>query len=970
LKKILLVCSLLLFFSTNALAKYDPAFIWTTLETPHFFIHFHQGEQETALRTAVLAEDIHARLAPRIKWTPKDKTHFVLVDAEDEANGSSNPFPYNHVVLYLTPPIGQHGLGTTTYDDWLRMLITHEYTHVLQGDMVTGGLGWAFQTLFGRYYFPNELQPIWLIEGLAVYEETELTQGGRGRSPGSDMILRMAVLDERFPTLGSMAAFPDTWPAGEVPYLFGGAFNRYIAEKYGRDKLADIGLVYSGRGFPFLVESTANRVLKKEYSDLWDEWRNELTLRYTRVRDEVRAKGLSVSLDLTSRGYQNSDPAFSPDGARIAYVVENADEFPGIYLMNADGTNDHKLVENTFSSGASGRSIAWSPDGTRIYYSKIEVFRNTDYYNDLYYYDLTTNKEVRITEGLRARDPFPSPDGTTLLFVTNRAGRSRIATLALSSDRSGTAREIDVRYLTGDGPNQYESPRFSPDGSRISVGVWQPGGFKDIWILDGDGKTVEEVTHDRAIEGSPVWSPDSRVLYFSSDRTGIFNLFAYELQTRKVQQITNVLGGAFTPAVSPDGKALVFSSYSSRGFDLQMRPTEPVSWKLAEPYIDTYPTITYDAKPVETSTRPYNPLPTLYPRYWLPWFSTDTVDGFLGGIMTSGQDVVQHHAYAFTGLYGPKYHRKEYAFAYAYNGFYPKLYVQAADLNTTYTDLFTDPIGTASYTERNKIAGISITIPLLKNQIQQSLTLGYTRKTMSALSPLEPWAGYTGPVPVEGVLASGNVSYQLNTAQQYDLSISPEGGRMIELGYEGFDKSLGSDYRLSRYTLDWHEYVDLPWKHHVIQVRGFAGTSSGEQIPQRAFQLGGDSLVDNVQDITLGVADQEVYLRGYPANVFRGKKAALAGAEYRFPITNLEFGLGSKPFFLRKLHGAVFAEGGAAWDAGFHSSDFKRSVGAELRLDTYVAYYYALTLRLVLSHGLDEKGETSAYLGLWAPSLF
>ena len=56
--------------------------------------------------------------------------------------------------------------------------------------------------------------------------------------------------------------------------------------------------------------------------------------------------------------------------------------------MNADGTGDRKLVENTTSSTSSGESIAWSPDGSGIYYTKIDVTRNTDLYNDIYFYDL------------------------------------------------------------------------------------------------------------------------------------------------------------------------------------------------------------------------------------------------------------------------------------------------------------------------------------------------------------------------------------------------------------------------------------------------------------------------------------------------------------------------------------------------------------------------------------------------------
>jgi outer membrane translocation and assembly module TamA len=210
------------------------------------------------------------------------------------------------------------------------------------------------------------------------------------------------------------------------------------------------------------------------------------------------------------------------------------------------------------------------------------------------------------------------------------------------------------------------------------------------------------------------------------------------------------------------------------------------------------------------------------------------------------------------------------------------------------------------------------------------------------------------------------VSYQFNSAKKYGFSISPEDGRTVELGYERIDKSLGSDFNIMKYTADWHEYIKMPWQHHVLLARGFAGTSSGDVIPQRAFQLGGD----NPGDTTIPVDDLAVYLRGYPINAFRGRNAALASLEYRFPITNIESGFGTAPIFLRRLHGAVFAEAGNAWDGSFRSSDFKRAIGGELRLDTTLVYYLPITFRLVVAEGLDEQGETVVYLSLWLPALF
>jgi hypothetical protein len=965
-RKIIIVI-VLLSIAVPAFAKFDPSFRWATLETPHFLIHHHQGGEEAAQRAARIAEDVHARLAPRMRWEPSGKTHLVLVDAMDEANGYATPIPYNRVVIFLTQPLGEPGFGATSYEDWLRLVITHEYAHILQIDMVTGGLGGALQSVLGRIYFPNLFQPEWLIEGLATYEETEQTSGGRGRSPGADMVLRMAALEGPFPTLDRMAVFPDTWPSGQVPYLFGESFTRFIAEKYGGEKLAEISTAYSGRWIPFLVDSTAYRVLHQQYGKLWREWEQGLQALYREQEEDIRARGMTIPAVLTRKGYLSIAPAVSPDGKRIAYSVANGDEFPGIYLMNADGSGDRKLVENVFPSSASGAGIAWSPDGTRIYYTKIEV-RGANYYNDLYAYDVRRDAEERLTRELRARDPHPSPDERKVLFVMNRLGMTRLALLDVEQARRKPAEATDAAFLTDWSADQYEHPRFSPDGSKIAVAVWQPGGNKDVRVLDAQGNKLEEITHDRAIDGAPAWSTDGRILYFSSDRTGVFNIYAYEFETGKLFQVTNVLGGAFTPSPSPDGKSLAFSSYSAKGFDIHSLPIDPASWKTAEPYRSRYPAMRYEEQQVAMSSRPYSPWATILPRFWLPWFGYSHDSGMMYGAITFNQDAVERHQYVLEALYGPKHNRVWYSFDYLYDGLPPTIHLQASDADVTYTDLFEAPFLQEDYEEREKTFGLSVITPLVKTATQHYITLGYRWRELIRLTTIPPW--YAGPLPGEGVLASGWLTYLFNSSRKYDFSISPEGGRTLKLGYERLDKSLGSDYEFHKYIGDWHEYLDLPWRHHVLSTRAFAGIATGAdslKLPQGVFQLGGDSTTGNPQDAVVTLENTAIYLRGYPVNAFRGRKAVLASVEYRFPVVNVERGEGSLPYFLRRLHGAVFFEAGNAWNNTFHHADLKRSAGAEARLDLTLAYFLPVTLRVGIAAGLDEEGETVPTFGLWLP---
>ena len=106
--------------------------------------------------------------------------------------------------------------------------------------------------------------------------------------------------------------------------------------------------------------------------------------------------------------------------------------------------------------------------------------------NDIWAWDFARGREVRITRGLRARDPHPSPDGRTLALVTAARGLTRLALLDLDGPLPA-ADPSRLRPLTGLG-GAVRRPAWSPDGPRIAVSAWTPGGEQEIRVLDRDGR--------------------------------------------------------------------------------------------------------------------------------------------------------------------------------------------------------------------------------------------------------------------------------------------------------------------------------------------------------------------------------------------------------------------------------------------------------------------------------------------------
>lgn len=950
-------CLLLLFFilltllctALPAAARLDPRLTWSTLETPHFLILFHKGGDEIAARAAVIAEEAHQELVPDLRWEPAEKTRLILADVSDAANGLATPFPFNRIIVSLSPPLATP-FSITDREEWLRIVITHEYAHILHLDSVQQGPA-LLRRLFGRLYFPNLFQPNWLIEGLATYEESRLSADGRGRSSYTEMLLRTASLAGEFPDLAQGATAPDSWPGGELPYLYGVKFYQYLVEKYGPSLPGAFSQRYAGRPLPFMVDSTAFATFGTTFKEEWRLWQMQMQDEYAARAQEVTVSGVTEVIPLTFTGGYTLSPSLSPAGDLLAYSMQTADRSSSLILAAADGSAPRPLLRRAVTP--ENNAIAWLPDGSGLLYAKLERDRYDNLYSDLFRFDLKSGTEERLTHGRRIGSPDLAPDGDAIVCTLAHTNGNRLALL----DRNGKLR----RYLSmEDDTRLFATPRWSPDGEKIAVAAKTADGRFLIQILAADGAPLLTLPDSGAINSSPAWSRDGHTLFFASERSGIYNLYAYDLASSGLFQVSNLLGGAFAPQASPDGESLLFVNYGTDGFDLAAIPLRPPEWRRIPPEGATAAVAVPPQSPgfaaplVDT----YTPWSDLRPRYWLPWVGVDELGAQLG-ISTSGNDALDRHSWSATATCGVESHRPAYSLLYRYDGFTPTLQLFADAAAIPYSGLFVAPSGaTATYWERRRSLGLDLISqgPGLWSRHALTAGLRYENFTAAEASP----AGFLPPA--EGALAGLRFSYSFMNSLRPAKAISPEEGRELILAAQFSDHALAGDFMRRKYTLDWHEYTALPWEHHIFATRFFAGLAQGDLLAQRAFQVGGDTLGDLLQ----GLDDEKLALRGYPLNALRGERVILAGTEYRFPLRNLEEGVGNGPVYFRRLHGALFFEGADVYDrGGITVNDIRSAGGAELRCDLDLGYRLPLTLRLVMAKGFNQGGEKQGYLTLW-----
>jgi hypothetical protein len=103
-----------------------PELKWSTIETPHFYVHFHHGAEHSAKVTAKIAEDVYTPITSLYGYEPDGKIHFVIKDYDDFSNGAA--YYLDNKVEIWASALDFELRGT---HNWLRNVITHEFTHMI-----------------------------------------------------------------------------------------------------------------------------------------------------------------------------------------------------------------------------------------------------------------------------------------------------------------------------------------------------------------------------------------------------------------------------------------------------------------------------------------------------------------------------------------------------------------------------------------------------------------------------------------------------------------------------------------------------------------------------------------------------------------------------------------------------------------------------------------------------------------------
>ena len=912
--------ALLLAFTApvSANTRYDWRLRFRTVQTAHFDIYAHQGEAAMARRLAGIAEQVRARFEP-VFGVPRGRVRVILVDQTDLSNGFATPVPYDVIEITAVPPTGESLIGNTT--DWLELVFTHEYTHILHLDRSRGWLN-GLRRVFGRVpiVFPNAFLPIWAIEGLATFEESRMT--GEGRIPAGDFraIVDVAAARHRFLSMDRAAGGLDRWPSGNAAYAYGGYFHRYLADRFGAEKIAALADATAGRA-PFFGTGAFRSVFGQPVGTLWDDFR--------RTRESaVRARGTDAAATrLTAHGFSVTAPRVAGDGS-IYYAIANADGFPALMRLAPGGTPRRvawRFLGNTTTLGA-----GW------VVFDQLERARSVALFSDLYALDVSTGRVHRLTRQARAADPDLSPDGRRIACTVQTVGGRAIAVMSFDPARPATP-----RMLVSENDADYSHPRWSPDGRRLIAERRVRGRGFDLVLIDVATRQIRPIlTRADARLVTPSWSPDGTFILFAADvGEDPFDVYTVDVATGAVSRVTESLGGAQSPELSADGRSLLYVGYTPDGYDLFSIPFDRAS---------VSPVPGFTRSPAATGNSPramqdsglanedagaatddsgltaYRPWRTLVPTYWTPIVESDAGE-WLAGAGTAMSDSLGRHAYAADAAWTSTRARPDWNVSYVYDRWAPTLFASYED--------DTDPFRGGTIRSRELTAGALL--PFRRIRWTETLFGAFAAGT-DTLRCAEPCT----PVS-EQRRRSLRAGWMHDSRRAFGFSIGAEEGFQIDTAAEAARAAFGSAADAAAAIVDVRGFHRVNRSHAVLAGRAAFAGAWGDARARRRFSAGGSGPTNAAFDFgrdTIGL------LRGIAADDRVGARAAVANLDLRVPLARPQRGIGNWPIFFRTIHAAAFADAGQAWNGAVRARDIVTAVGGELSLDLVVGHGLPITV--------------------------
>jgi Tol biopolymer transport system component len=527
-------------------------------ETPHFHLYYYtendsliknfakESEAWYALHQQVF-RDTFRRPNPIILYgNSPEFQQTTIIDSEiGVGTGGVTEGLKNRVFMPLQEINGQ-----------TRHVLGHELVHAFQYHSLIEGDSTNLENIGNL--------PLWMVEGMAEY----LSLGKVDANTA--MWMRDAVLNKDIPTLRDL-----TTNSKYFPYRYGQAFWSFIGSTYGDTIIMPFFKATAHMGYEMAIRRTFGYD-EKTLSNLWKSSIENAYKPY--LLDTAQTPIGKKIIDNVNGGEMNVAPAISPDGKYLAFLSEKDLFSIDLYLADA---KTGKIIRKLTSKIKNGHiddfnfiesAGAWSPDSKQFALSAFSEGRNK-----LLIVDISNGKTL-LEKSMGKVEQFGnlawSPNGKDIAFTGLKDGQSDIFSYNLDTK--------EISQLTNDKYSDYQ-PSYSSDGSKIVFSTDRldlDEGLSafismNMAVLDLTTKTIKSINiFPKANNLNPVFDSKDEKIYFLSNRDGFRNLYRYDLNTERIEQLTDYFTGISgitenSPALSiSNDDDLVYSYYRSQRYTL------------------------------------------------------------------------------------------------------------------------------------------------------------------------------------------------------------------------------------------------------------------------------------------------------------------------------------------------------------------------------------------------------------------
>ncbi len=589
--KVLLVAFAILFSLPNSVLSEGE---WLQKESKNFTIIYRANHRHLVDHILFSAERTLARLSQIFQYHPKDKIVINTNDFADYGYGRATTVPENFISIVIEP--FENLYENFPYTERIQWLLNHELVHIIVNDQASKAEAFSrsifskvpperkhpISTFFSLLTNFSRYTPRWQQEGIAVFLETWLS-GGYGRILGNfdEMYFRTLTLEnEKIPDIVELDAIftHNSFLLENLFYLYGARFTAYLALQYGPEKLISWYKINENDFYSDFQDKFEN-IFGITFELAWKNFTSfERSFQQKNI-NKLRKFPVTPVRRITADNFGwITKPFYDKKAQKIYFGFHRSHQLAEIAELDLT-TGQHRLLHDIPApSMLSVSSTAFDSKRGILFYTS----NNNRLYRDIWALDLKNNSSTEIFHNQRVGDLTFSEVNDELWGIRHNNGENSIVVTKYPYDKIRTLSVLNAGI-------ELSGLSISPDGNLLACVLHETDGTQSIILLNtNEIKNTGELKFFRITSAgtpeNPSWDEKGENLYWNAYANGVSNIFRFNLETNKVEILSNTLTGLFRPVYLNEDSLFVFE-FSTKGFRPAIIPNKTTRFVPAISYL-------------------------------------------------------------------------------------------------------------------------------------------------------------------------------------------------------------------------------------------------------------------------------------------------------------------------------------------------------------------------------------------------